>query len=198
MPVCSFFLSPTLKQPTYRRARSHRRAELDRSLRADPADVRTVLSLLLLTRCVYNQALCLFHIYIRTLILLLWYEIKQKGYCIYPTHSIVTWKKKNHMDWGRFLFYIRCNSPSKSATLLLCLQPLYDFCNEISVFSGPVGAFNSAGHLFPFSNSRCPLYSTMCISRAAALTRASTCEAKMLISQTVPIGIMPRSASGEG
>lgn len=27
---------------------------------------------------------------------------------------------------------------------------------------------------------------------------SSTCEAKMLISQTVPIGITPRSAGGEG
>lgn len=50
---------------------------------------------------------------------------------------------------------------------------------------------------FPFSNWRCPLC-TVCISRAAALTRASAREAKMLISQTVPIGIMPRSAGGEG
>lgn len=34
--------------------------------------------------------------------------------------------------------------------------------------------------------------------RAATLTAASTCEAKMLISQTVPIGIRRRSAGGEG
>lgn len=33
---------------------------------------------------------------------------------------------------------------------------------------------------------------------AATLTAASTCEAKMLISQTVPIGITPWSAGGEG
>lgn len=34
--------------------------------------------------------------------------------------------------------------------------------------------------------------------RAATLTAAGTREAKMLISQTVPIGITPRSAGGEG
>ncbi|CAF88044.1 unnamed protein product, partial [Tetraodon nigroviridis] len=40
--------------------------------------------------------------------------------------------------------------------------------------------------------------STQGVLRAATLTAASTREAKMLISQTVPIGIARRSAGGEG
>lgn len=39
------------------------------------------------------------------------------------------------MIWreGCFCSTYAANSPSESATLLLCLRPLYDFCNEITV-----------------------------------------------------------------
>lgn len=87
----------------------------------------------------------------------------------------------------------------KTATLLLCLQPLYDFCNEITVcfphqWALLMGPATSLFFLFHFKVSSNAAY----ISVAAALTAASTCETKMLISQAVPIGIMPRSAAGEG
>lgn len=82
----------------------------------------------------------------------------------------------------------------KSATLLLCSQPLYVF-NEIAAFSRSVGAFNGVGH-----RSLSPIQGVLHsqLLRAATLTAASTCEAKMLISQTVPIGITAWSAGGEG
>lgn len=57
-----------------------------------------------------------------------------------------------------------------------------------------MAAFISAGHLSLF-----PVQGVLSsVSRAATPTRISTCEAKMLISQTVPIEIKPRSAGGEG
>lgn len=70
------------------------------------------------------------------------------------------------------------NSPSKSATLLLCLRPLYDFCNQITVCFPDQWALLIvlATYLF-FFPIQGVLYA-VCISRAAALTRASTCEAK--------------------
>lgn len=90
------------------------------------------------------------------------------------------------------------SSPSKTATFLLCLRPLYDFCNEITVcFPDQWVLLIVLATFLSFFPIQGVLY-TVCISVAAALTRASTCETKMLISQTVPIGIMPRSASGEG
>lgn len=60
---------------------------------------------------------------------------------IYSAHSSVTCQKKKQkkkqkkMIWreGCFCSTYAANSPSESATLLLCLRPLYDFCNEITV-----------------------------------------------------------------
>ena len=56
---------------------------------------------------------------------------------IYFAHSSVTCqkKKKKKIIWreGCFCSTYAANSPSESATLLLCLRPLYDFCNEITV-----------------------------------------------------------------
>ena len=105
-------------------------------------------------------------------------------------------KRKSSVERG-FCSTYAANSPSESATLLLCLRPLYDFCNEITVCFPDQWVLLIVLATFLFFPIQGVLY-TVCITRAAALTRASTREAKMLISQTVPIGIMPRSASGEG
>lgn len=153
-----------------------------------------------------STTLCLFYIFIGLLPLLLSqvfvylynsFIILKSNKRIHLAHSSVTCqKKKSSRERGCFCSTYAANSPSESATLLLCLRPLYDFCNEITVCFPDqwVLLIVLATFLFPIQGV---LY-IVCISRAAALTRASTCEAKMLISQTVPIGIMPRSASGEG
>lgn len=64
------------------------------------------------------------------------------------------------MIWreGCFCSTYAANSPSESATLLLCLRPLYDFCNEITVCFPDQWVLLIVLATFLFSNSRCPLY----------------------------------------
>lgn len=151
-------------------------------------------------------SLCLFYIFITLLLLalrkvfvyLLWkfskIGIKQKD--IQYLAAVECSVKR-----APLLFYTRCKSSElKCNFFIVCLRPLYDFCNEIGVCFPDqwVLLIVLATFLFSFFFPIQGVLYSVCISRAAALTRASACEAKMLISQTVPIGITPRSASGEG